>query len=85
MKALGAMTRGESPAVNAAAARILFRPQTDPQVFRNLKDVLMAQQQRTGPRVISIPAAAAVGANPVPPLSTLPALGQYLPSFGEGR
>ena len=85
MKALGAMTRGESPAVNAAAARMLFRPQTDPMVFRNLRDVLMAQEQRTRPRVISIPAAAAVGANPVPPLSTLPAIGQYLPSFGEGR
>jgi hypothetical protein len=85
MKALGAMTRGESPAVNAAAARMLFRPQTEPQVFRNLKDVLLAQQQRTRPRVVSIPAAAAAGANPVPLATTLSALGQYLPSFGEHR
>jgi hypothetical protein len=83
MKALGAMTRGESPAVNAAAARMLFRPQTEPQVFRNLKDVLLAQQQRTRPRVVSIPAAAAAGANPVPLAATLAALRQYLPSFGE--
>jgi hypothetical protein len=48
----------------------------------------MAPQCANGPlppRLATIPAAAAVGANPVPPLSTLPALGQYLPSFGEGR
>jgi hypothetical protein len=85
MKALGSITRGESPAVNTAAARMLLRPQTDPRVFRTLQDVLAAQEQKTGPRVISIPAAAAAGANPVPLLSTLPTISQYLPSFGEHR
>jgi hypothetical protein len=85
MKALGAITRGESPAVNAAAARMLLRPQTDPQVFRTLQDVLAAQEQKTGPRMISIPAAAGAGANPVPLATTLAGLSQYLPSFGEHR
>jgi hypothetical protein len=45
MKALGAASRGESPAVNSAAARMLFRPQTDPQVFRNLRDVLTGRKR----------------------------------------
>ncbi len=85
MKALGAITRGESPAVNTAAARMLLRPQTDPQVFRTLQDVLAAQEQKTGPRMISIPAAAGAGANPVPLATTLAGLSQYLPSFGEHR
>jgi hypothetical protein len=80
IKALGALSRGESPAVNSAAARMLFRPQTDPQVFRNLRDVLVAQEARTRPRVVSIPASAAMGANPVPTLANVLAAGQYLPS-----
>jgi hypothetical protein len=80
MKALGAMSRGENPAVNSAAARMLFRPQTDPQVFRSLRDVLAAQEQRTRPPLISLPASAAVGANPVPSLANVLAASQYLPS-----
>ena len=80
IKALGALSRGESPAVNSAAARMLFRPQTDPQVFRNLRDVLVAQEARTRPRVASIPASAAMGANPVPTLANVLAASQYLPS-----
>jgi hypothetical protein len=89
MKMLGAMTRGESPAVNSAAARMLLRPQTDPQVFRTLQDVLSAQQQLKRPSPITMPAAAAAGANAdplaVPLATTLSALGQYLPSFGGGH
>jgi hypothetical protein len=76
------MMHGESPAVNTAAARMLFTPQTNPQVFRTLSDALAAQQQRARPR-ISIPASAAAGANPVPLATTLAASSQYLPSFGE--
>ena len=83
MKALGAMTRGESPAVNSAAARMLFRPQTDPQVFRSLRDVLVAQEARTRPRVMSIPLSSAVGSNPVPTLANILAAGQYLPLGGQ--
>jgi hypothetical protein len=80
MKALGALTRGESPAVNSAAARMLFRPQTDPRVFQSLRDVLTAQEARTRPRVVSIPLSSAVGANPVPTLANVLAAGQYLPT-----
>jgi hypothetical protein len=83
MKALGAITRGESPDVNAAAARMLFRPQTDPMVFRSLRDVLSAQEQRTRPRLVSIPASAALGANPTPTLANVLAATQYLPSPGN--
>jgi hypothetical protein len=61
----------EHPAVNAAAARMLTRPQTDPQVFRTLQDVLSAQEQRTRPRLVSIPASAALGANPTPTLANV--------------
>lgn len=80
MKAVGALSRGESPAVNAAAARMLFRPQTDPQVFRNLRDVLVAQEARTRPRLASVPLSSAVGANPVPTLASVLSASQYLPS-----
>lgn len=80
MKALGALMRGESPEVNSAASRILFTPQsmTNPTTFQNLRQIVEAQQARTRPRLVSIPASAAVGSNPVPILSTLPALGQSL-------
>lgn len=80
-KGVGALTRGESPEVNAAASRILFTPQsmTDPTIFRNLQDLLAAQQRRTGPRLLSIPASAAAAQNPASSLSTLIAAGQYLP------
>lgn len=80
MKALGSMSRGESPAVNSAAARILFRPQTDPQVPQNLRDIILAQEARTKPRLLAIPASAAAGANPAPTLANALAAGQYLPS-----
>jgi hypothetical protein len=83
MKALGAITRGESPAVNAAAARMLLRPQTDPMVFRTLRDMLSAQEQRTRPRLASIPASAALGVNPTPTLANMLAATQYLPSPGN--
>jgi hypothetical protein len=85
MKALGALMRGESPDVNAAASRILFTPQsmTSPTVFQNLRQVVEAQQARTRPRLLSIPASGAVGSNPVPILSTLPALG--IPGLGSPR
>jgi hypothetical protein len=79
MKALGSLTRGESPAVNAAAARMLFRPQTDSGVFQNLRDVLTAQEARTRPHLVSIPSSAAVGANPAPTLANVLAASQYLP------
>jgi hypothetical protein len=79
MKALGALTRGESPAVNAAAVRMLFRPQTDPRVFQNLRDVLLAQEARTRPRAVSVPLSSAVGTNPTPTLASVLAAGQYLP------
>ena len=83
MKALGALMRGESPDVNAAASRILFTPQSmnSPTVFQNLRQVVEAQQARTRPRLLSIPGSATVGANPVPILSTLPALG--IPGLGS--
>jgi hypothetical protein len=80
MKALGSLMRGESPEVNSAASRILFTPQSDPAVFRNLRDVLAAQQRTTRPRLISIPASAAVGSNPTPTLANVLAATQYLPS-----
>jgi hypothetical protein len=80
MKALGAISRGESPAVNSAAARMLFRPQTDPQVFQSLRDVLTAQEARTRPPLVSLPTSAAVGANPAPTLASVLAASQYLPS-----
>jgi hypothetical protein len=81
MKALASLTRGESPAVNAAAARMLFRPQTDP--TRNLRDVLLAQEQRTRPRLVSIPASAAIGSNPTPTLANVLAATQYLPQWHQ--
>jgi hypothetical protein len=79
MKALGALSRGESPAVNAAAVRMLFRPRTDPRVFQNLRDVLLAQEARTRPRLASVPLSSAVGANPAPTLASALAATQYLP------
>jgi hypothetical protein len=83
VKALGSLMRGESPKVNAAASKILFTPQTaqsDPTIFSNLGDIIAAQQQKTAPRIISIPASAAAGANPAPTLSSVLAASQYLPS-----
>jgi hypothetical protein len=39
-----------------------------------------AQEQRTRPRLVSIPASAALGANPTPTLANVLAATQYLPS-----
>lgn len=79
MKSLGSMTRGESPAVNAAAARMLFRPQTEPEVFQNLRDVLLAQETRTRPRIVSVPVSSLVGSNPAPTLAGVLAGSRFLP------
>jgi hypothetical protein len=77
IKALGALTRGESPAVNTAAAKMLFRPQTDPRVFQTLRDTLTAQEARTLPRVASIPLSGSVGSNPAPTLASVYALSPF--------
>jgi hypothetical protein len=81
MKALGSMTRGETPAVNAAASRMLFTPQSDPATFSRLRDILAAQQLRTRPGLLSVPATATASANPGRSLANVLAASQYLPSL----
>ena len=73
-KALGALSRGESPAVNAAAARILTEPATSPTLYSNLVRLLAAQQPKGQTPMASTPLASVL-ASSYPQLTSLP----YLP------
>ena len=62
VKGVGALSRGESPAVNAAAARILTQPATNPNMYRNLAQILAAQELRSRRPIATAPLSAVAGA-----------------------
>ena len=62
LKAAGALSRGESPAVNAAAARMLTTPATSPAMYSNLARIMAAQELRNRRPIASASLSAAAGA-----------------------
>lgn len=72
LKAIGALTGGESPQVNAAAARLLFNPEPIANL-QTLSRVLDAQNARQAPRLVSTPLAALI-ARSYPSLAATPLL-----------